>query len=48
MIGTLILIAITFGMLESPELLEYMTHTADSVNRGSRSAHLQSPHASMV
>ena len=33
-------------MLESPELLEYMTHTADSVNRGSRSAHLQSPHAS--
>lgn len=37
-IGTLILIAITFGMLESPELLEYMTHTADSVNRGSRSA----------
>lgn len=45
-IGTLILIAITFGMLESPELLEYMTHTADSVNRGSRSAHLQSPHAS--
>lgn len=46
MIGTLILIAITFGMLESPELLEYMSHTADSVNRGSRSAHLQSPHAS--
>lgn len=45
-IGTLILIAITFGMLESPELLEYMTHTADSVNRGSRGAHLQSPHAS--
>ena len=45
-ISTLILIAITFGMLESPELLEYMTHTADSVNRGSRSAHLQSPHAS--
>ena len=45
-IGTLILIAITFGMLESPELLEYMTHTADSVNRDSRSAHLQSPHAS--
>lgn len=45
-IGTLILIAITFGMLESPELLEYMTHTADSVNRGSRSAYLQSPHAS--
>jgi len=45
-IGTLILIAITFGMLESPELLEYMTHTADSVNRGSRSVHLQSPHAS--
>lgn len=45
-IGTLILIAITFGMLESPELLEYMSHTADSVNRGSRSAHLQSPHAS--
>lgn len=33
-------------MLESPELLEYMTHTADSVNRGSRSAHLQSPYAS--
>ena len=33
-------------MLESPELLEYMTHTADSVNRGSRGAHLQSPHAS--
>ena len=33
-------------MLESPELLEYMTHTADSVNRGSRSAHLQSPHDS--
>ena len=45
-IGTLILIAITFGMLESPELLEYMTHTADSVNRGPRGAHLQSPHAS--
>ena len=45
-IGTLILIAITFGMLESPELLEYMTHTADSVNRGSRGAHLQSSHAS--
>ena len=45
-ISTLILIAITFGMLESPELLEYMTHTADSVNRGSRGAHLQSPHAS--
>ena len=45
-ISTLILIAITFGMLESPELLEYMTHTADLVNRGSRSAHLQSPHAS--
>lgn len=45
-IGTLILIAITFGMLESSELLEYMTHTADSVNRGPRSAHLQSPHAS--
>ena len=45
-ISTLILIAITFGMLESAELLEYMTHTADSVNRGSRSAHLQSPHAS--
>lgn len=45
-IGTLILIAITFGMLESPELLEYMTHAADSVNRGSRGAHLQSSHAS--
>lgn len=45
-IGTLILIAITFGMLESPELLEYMTHTADSVNRGPRGAHLQSSHAS--
>lgn len=45
-ISTLILIAITFGMLESPELLEYMTHAADSVNRGSHSAHLQSPHAS--
>ncbi len=45
-ISTLILIAITFGMLESPELLEYMTHIADSVNRGSRGAHLQSPHAS--
>jgi len=45
-IGTLILIAITFGMLESPELLEYMTHTADSVNRGSRGAHLQSPYTS--
>ena len=45
-ISTLILIAITFGMLESPELLEYMTHTADSVNRGPRGAHLQSPHAS--
>ena len=45
-IGTLILIAITFGMLESPELLEYMTHTADSVNRGPRGAHLQSPHVS--
>ena len=45
-IGTLILIAITFGMLESPELLEYMTHTADSVNRGPRGAHLQSPYAS--
>ena len=45
-ISTLILIAITFGMLESPELLEYMTHTADSVNRGSRSARLQSSHAS--
>ena len=45
-IGTLILIAITFGMLESPELLEYMTHAADSVNRGSRGAHLQSSHGS--
>ena len=45
-IGTLILITITYGMLESPELLEYMTHTADSVNRGPRGAHLQSPHAS--
>lgn len=45
-ISTLILIAVTFGMLESPELLEYMTHTADSVNRGPRGAHLQSPHAS--
>ena len=45
-IGTLILIAITFGMLESPELLEYMTHTADSVNRGPRGAHLQSSHTS--
>ena len=45
-IGTLILIAITYGMLESPELLEYMTHAADSVNRGSRGAHLQSSHAS--
>lgn len=45
-ISTLILMAITFGMLESPELLEYMTHTADSVNRGPRGAHLQSPHAS--
>ena len=45
-ISTLILIAITFGMLESPELLEYMTYTADSVNRGPRGAHLQSPHAS--
>ena len=33
-------------MLESPELLEYMTHTADSVNRGPRGAHLQSPHTS--
>lgn len=46
MISTLILIAITFGMLESPDLLEYMTHTADSVNRGPRGAHLQSSHAS--
>ena len=33
-------------MLESPELLEYMTHTADSVNRGPRGAHLQSSHTS--
>ena len=45
-ISTLILIAITFGMLESPDLLEYMTHTADSVNRGPRGAHLQSANAS--
>lgn len=45
-IGTLILMAITFGMLESPELLEYMTHAADSVNRGPRGAHLQSSHTS--
>ena len=45
-IGTLILIAITFGMLEYPWLLEYMTNTADTVRRAPSSAHLQSSHAS--
>ena len=45
-IGTLILIAISFGMLEYPWLLEYMTHTADTVRQAPSSAHLQSPHAS--
>lgn len=45
-IGTLILIAITFGMLEYPWLLEYMTNTADAVRRAPSSAHLQSSHAS--
>ena len=45
-IGTLILIAITFGMLEYPCFLEYMTNTADTVRRAPSSAHLQSSHAS--
>ena len=45
-IGTLILIAITFGMLEYPWLLEYMTNTADTVRRVPSSAHLQSSHTS--
>ena len=45
-IGTLILIAITFGMLEYPWLLEYMTNTADTVRRAPSSAHLQSSYAS--
>ena len=45
-IGTLILIAISFGMLEYPWLLEYMTNTADTVRRAPSSAHLQSSHAS--
>ena len=45
-IGTLILIAITFGMLEYPWLLEYMTNTADTVRRAPSSAHLQSSHVS--
>ena len=45
-ISTLILIAITFGMLEYPWLLEYMTNTADTVRRAPSSAHLQSSHAS--
>lgn len=45
-IGTLILIAITFGMLEYPWLLEYMTNTADTVRRAPSSAYLQSSHAS--
>lgn len=45
-IGTLFLIAITFGMLEYPWLLEYMTNTADTVRRAPSSAHLQSSHAS--
>lgn len=45
-IGTLILIAITFGMLEYPWLLEYMTNTADAVRRAPSSVHLQSSHAS--
>lgn len=45
-IGTLILIAITFGMLEYPWLLEYMTNTADTVRRAPSSVHLQSSHAS--
>ena len=44
--GTLILIAITFGMLEYPWLLEYMTNTADTVRRVPSSAHLQSSHTS--
>lgn len=45
-IGTLILIAITFGMLEYPWLLEYMTNTADTVRWVPSSAHLQSSHTS--
>lgn len=45
-IGTLILIAISFGMLEYPWLLEYMTNTADTVRRTPSGVHLQSSHAS--
>ena len=45
-IGTLILIAISFGMLEYPWLLEYMTNTADTVRRTPSGMHLQSSHAS--